>query len=169
MSRCEDRGFLNIRNRKLEKCDGDDCPLTFKRFSHSSEYLLLCSAEEVWCEGNDDNFHFRLNYSFQRRTTSCLIFLADIKYHIIVNFAQTIPDLLSLALNGGGRIFLAPHPLPFFPPCLLSCLVSYRNTWETLSALLLKTSKLKNHGFDQLVSQRNWHHLLDEKHGLGGA
>ncbi len=61
----------------------------------------------------------------------------------------------SLALNGGGRIFLAPHPLPFFPPCLLSCLVSYRNTWETLSALLLKTSKLKNHGFDQLVSQRD--------------
>ncbi len=31
--------------------------------------------------------------------------------------------LLSLALNGGGRIFLAPHSLPFFPPCLLSCLV----------------------------------------------
>ncbi len=53
--------------------------------------------------------------------------------------------------------------------CPSSCLVLYRNTWETLSALLLKTSKLKNHGFDQLVSQRNWHHLLDEKHGLGGA
>ncbi len=85
--------------------------------------------------------------------------------------AQVRPHhtFFSLALNGGGRIFLAPHPLPFFPPCLLSCLVSYRNTWETLSALLLKTSKLKNHGFDQLVSQRNWHHLLDEKHGLGGA
>ncbi len=27
--------------------------------------------------------------------------------------------------------------------------------WETLSALL---SKLENYGFDQLVSQRNWHH-----------
>ncbi len=63
--------------------------------------------------------------------------------------------------------FHAPCPLLFFPPAC--SLVSYCNTWETLSALLLKTSKLKNHGFDQLVSQRNWHHLLDEKHRFGGA
>ncbi len=58
-----------------------------------------------------------------------------------------------------GRIFHSPS-LPLFP-YLLSCLVIY---WETLSALL---SKLKNYGFDQLVSQRNWHHLLDEKLGFG--
>ncbi len=44
------------------------------------------------------------------------------------NLAHRLIHRLSLALNGGGRIFLAPHPLPFFPPCLLSCLVSYRNT-----------------------------------------
>ncbi len=69
-----------------------------------------------------------------------------------------------MALNGGGRIF-TPRPCPYFP-CLLSCLLS-RNTWETLSALLSKTGK--NHGFDQLVSQRNWHHLLDEKLGFGGT
>ncbi len=55
----------------------------------------------------------------------------------------SLPFIFSLALNGGGRIFLAPHPLPFFPPCLLSCLVSYRNTWETLSALLLKPQNWK--------------------------
>ncbi len=73
-----------------------------------------------------------------------------------------------MALNGGGRIFSRSPSSPFFPYCLLSCLVSC-NTWETLSALLLKTSKLKNHGFDQLVSQRNWHHLLDEKHRFGGT
>ncbi len=38
--------------------------------------------------------------------------------------------------------------------------------WETLSARL---SKLKDYGFDQLVSQRNWHHLLDEKPGFWGT
>ncbi len=67
----------------------------------------------------------------------------------------------SLALNGGGRIHSPSLPL-FFPACSLSRLIY----WETLSALL---SKLENYGFDQLVSQRNWHHLLDEKLGFGGT
>ncbi len=48
----------------------------------------------------------------------------------------------------------------------LLALLSRRIYWETLSALL---SKLSDYGFDQLVSQRNWHHLLDEKLGFGGT
>ncbi len=64
-----------------------------------------------------------------------------------------------LALNGGGRIFFSPRPLPYFPLlALLSCHVS---SIERLS--LHCSSNWKNYGFDQLVSQRNWHHLLDEK------
>ncbi len=64
----------------------------------------------------------------------------------------------SLALNGGGRIFFLPVLSLIFPAC--SLVLSRLIYWETLSALLFK---LKNYGFDQLVSQRNWHHLLDEK------
>ncbi len=63
---------------------------------------------------------------------------------------------------GGGRIFHSPSSPLFSLLALLSRLIY----WETLSALL---SKLKNYGFDQLVSQRNWHHLLDEKLGFGGT
>ncbi len=63
--------------------------------------------------------------------------------------------------------FSLPVLALIFPACsLVSSRLVYSNTWETLSALL---SKLKNHGFDQLVSQRNWHHLLDEKLGFGGT
>ncbi len=62
----------------------------------------------------------------------------------------------SLALNGGGRIFHSPSSPLFSLLAFLSRLIY----WETLSARL---SKLKDYGFDQLVSQRNWHHLLDEK------
>ncbi len=62
----------------------------------------------------------------------------------------------SFALNGGGRIFHSPSSPLFSLLALLYCLIY----WETLSALL---SKLKDYGFDQLVSKRNWHHLLDEK------
>ncbi len=69
----------------------------------------------------------------------------------------------SLALNGGGRIFFTPCPRPYFP-CLLACLVS---SIERLS--LHCSPNWKNYGFDQLVSQRNWHHLLDEKLGFGGT
>ncbi len=74
----------------------------------------------------------------------------------------------SLALNGGGRIFHAPRPLPFFS--LAACsLVSYCVLLERLS--LHCSSKLQNwkYGFDQLVSQCNWHHLLEEKLRFGGT
>ncbi len=70
----------------------------------------------------------------------------------------------SLALNGGGRIFFLPVLSLIFPAC--SLVLSRLIYWETLSALLFK---LKNYGFDQLVSQRNWHHLLDEKPGFWGT
>ncbi len=68
----------------------------------------------------------------------------------------------SLALNGGGRIFHSPSSPLFSLLAFLSRLIY----WETLSARL---SKLKDYGFDQLVSQCNWHHLLDEKLGFGGT
>ncbi len=68
----------------------------------------------------------------------------------------------SLALNGGGRIFHSPSS-PLFSLLALLYRLIY---WETLSALL---SKLKDYGFDQLVSQRNSHHLLDEKLGFWGT
>ncbi len=70
--------------------------------------------------------------------------------------------VLSLALNGGGRIFHSPSSPLFSMLALLYCLIY----WETLSARL---SKLKDYGFDQLVSQRNWHHLLDKKPGFWGT
>ncbi len=60
--------------------------------------------------------------------------------------------------------FSLPVLALIFPACsLVSSRLIY---WETISALL---SKLKNYGFDQLVSQRNWHHLLDEKLGFVGT
>ncbi len=53
------------------------------------------------------------------------------------------------------------------PACSL---VSYRVILERLSLhCSSKPQNWKNHGFDQLVSQRNWHHLLDEKLGFWGT
>ncbi len=60
--------------------------------------------------------------------------------------------------------FFLPVLSLIFPAC--SLVLSRLIYWETLSALLFK---LKNYGFDQLVSQRNWHHLLDEKLGFWGT
>ncbi len=74
------------------------------------------------------------------------------------NISKYFKSASSLALNGGGRIFFLPVLSLIFPAC--SLVLSRLIYWETLSALLFK---LKNDGFDQLVSQRNWHHLLDEK------
>jgi len=80
-----------------------------------------------------------------------------------MNVLQLIMSLFaSLTLNGGGRIFHSLSSPLFSLLALLYCLIY----WETLSALL---SKLKDYGFDQLVSQRNWHHLLDEKLGFWGT
>ncbi len=68
-----------------------------------------------------------------------------------------------LALNGGSRFSSLPRPSLIFPACLSLSRFIY---WETLSAWL---SKLEDYGFDQLVSQRNWHHLLNEKPGFWGT
>ncbi len=56
-------------------------------------------------------------------------------------FSSAVVPLLWLSTEAVA-FFHAPRPLPFFPPAcsLVSCLVSCNN-WETLSALLLKTSK----------------------------
>ncbi len=75
-----------------------------------------------------------------------------------------LSPLSSLALNGGGRIFFSPSSPLFSLLALLSCLVS---SIERLS--LHCSPNWKNYGFDQLVSQRNWHHLLDEKLGFWGT
>ncbi len=83
---------------------------------------------------------------------------------ITLNSLTTAIHLVTVILlwhSMGAVAFFTPRPRPYFP-CLLSCLIY----WETLSALL---SKLKDYGFDQLVSQRNWHHLLDEKPGFWGT
>ncbi len=73
--------------------------------------------------------------------------------------------LLGWHLNGGSRFFSLSRP-PFFPPCLLLLSRLISSIEETLSARL---SKLENYGFDQLVSQRNWYHLLKEKSGFWGT
>ncbi len=86
--------------------------------------------------------------------------LDPIPSHLLQAISPTL--FLSLALNGGGRIFHSPSSPLFSLLALLYCLIY----WETLSALL---SKLKDYGFDQLVSQRNWHHLLNEKLGFWGT
>ncbi len=59
--------------------------------------------------------------------------------------------------------FFTPRPSLIFPACLFLSRLIY---WETLSARL---SKLEDYGFDQLVSQCNWHHLLNEKSGFWGT
>ncbi len=57
-------------------------------------------------------------------------------------------------------------PYPFFSSLLASAVSSHLSIEETPSARL---SKLENYGFDQLVSQRDWHHLLNEKSGFWGT
>ncbi len=69
-----------------------------------------------------------------------------------------------LAVNRGSRLDFTPRPTLFFLPAGFCCLVSSME--ETPSARL---SKLENYGFDQLVSQRDWHHLLNEKSGFWGT
>ncbi len=53
----------------------------------------------------------------------------------------------------------------FFLSACFCCLVSL-SIEKTPSARL---SKLENYGFDQLVSQRDWYHLLNEKSGFWGT
>ncbi len=73
-------------------------------------------------------------------------------------------SLSRLAVNRGSRLDFTPRPTLFFLPAGFCCLVS--SIEETPSARL---SKLENYGFDQLVSQRDWHHLLNEKSGFWGT
>ncbi len=58
-----------------------------------------------------------------------------------------------------NQLGFTPCPPLFSLLALQYCLIY----WETLSALLFK---LRNYGFDQLVSQRYWHHLFDKKLGF---
>ncbi len=67
-----------------------------------------------------------------------------------------------MAVNRGSRLDFTPRPTLFFLPAGFCCLVS--SIEETPSGTALQ---LENYGFDQLVSQRDWHHLLNEKSGSG--
>ncbi len=62
--------------------------------------------------------------------------------------------------------YISLPALPFFSSLLASAVSSHPSIEETLSARL---SKLENYGFDQLVSQRDWYHLLNEKSGFWGT
>ncbi len=62
--------------------------------------------------------------------------------------------------------FFTPRP-PFFS--LLASFVSSHLLLFTLFTLSARLSKLEDYGFDQLVSQCNWHHLLNEKSGFWGT
>ncbi len=93
------------------------------------------------------------------RTSTCWPLRSARKFFIARNTANLSS---SLALNGGGHIF----SLPVLPLFSLFAFLSHLIYWETISARL---SELKDYGFDQLVSQRNWHHLLVEKPGCWGT
>ncbi len=78
---------------------------------------------------------------------------------------ESMVALVSLLFSFGSTeavAFFTPRPSLFSLLALQYCLIY----WETLSALLFK---LRNYGFDQLVSQGYWHHLLDEKSGFWGT
>ncbi len=68
--------------------------------------------------------------------------------------ATRLLNKLLVWLSTEAVAFLTPRPSLFSLLALQYCLIY----WETLSALLFK---LRNYGFDQLVSQRYWHHLFD--------
>ncbi len=69
-----------------------------------------------------------------------------------------------MALNRGSRLYFTPRPTLFFPPCLL--LLSRLIYWRDSFCTALQTRKL---WIDQLVSQRDWYHLLNEKSGFWGT
>ncbi len=62
--------------------------------------------------------------------------------------------------------YISLPALPFFSSLLASSVSSHPSIEETFSARL---SKLENYWFDQLVSQRDWYHLLNEKSGFWGT
>ena len=74
-----------------------------------------------------------------------------------------LPFILLLWLSAKAVAFSLPL-LPLTFPAWLLCLVL-----SILVRLSPHRSTNWNYGFDQLVSQRNWHHLLDEKLGFGGT
>ena len=72
-------------------------------------------------------------------------------------------NILSKLLTEAVTFFLSPSPLLPASLSSLSCPVH-----SILKRLSLHCSPTKSHGIDQLVSQRNWHHLLNEKTRGGG-
>ncbi len=75
------------------------------------------------------------------------------------------PPLSAKEDHVGVIAFFSSPSSPLFS--LLALLSCYVSSIERLS--LHCSSNWKNYGFDKLVSQRNWHHLLDEKLGFWGT
>ncbi len=98
--------------------------------------------------------------------TSLDIWLSCLQYKNVRRSRFKCFFLFRLALNRGSRLVFTPRPTLFFPSLLASAVSSHLSIEETPSARL---SKLENYGFDQLVSQRDWYHLLNEKSGFWGT
>ncbi len=79
---------------------------------------------------------------------------------------QIVQQFSRLALNRGSRFRFHSPPYPFFFLSACFCCLVSLSIEKTPSARL---SKLENYGFDQLVSQRDWYHLLNEKSGFWGT
>ncbi len=96
---------------------------------------------EKWEEESEKNLFTQLRSSF-RCIDSYIVFSLD-SHRSNQVLRQSGNLFFSLALNGGGHIFFRSPSSPLFslPACSL---VSSRNTWETLSALLSKTGKKKS-------------------------
>ncbi len=85
--------------------------------------------------------------------------------HPLIRFllrSQVDEKRFSFGTQRRQSLWFHSPPYPFFPPCLLLLSRLTSSIEETLSARL---SKLENYGFDQLVFQRDWYHLLNEKSG----
>ncbi len=108
--------------------------------------MMLCTVDDEICKA----------FAIWRWGT---LFL---KYSTI--FLRTLLLLLWHSTEAVAFFFFSPSSPLFFPACSLVCLVS---SIERLS--LHCSPNWKKYGFDQLVSQRNWHHLLDEKLGFWGT
>ncbi len=92
------------------------------------------------------------------------IYVYKVQFICLMTLSIEFNECDRLAVNRGSRLDFTPRPTLFFLPAGFCCLVS--SIEETPSARL---SKLENYGFDQLVSQRDWHHLLNEKSGFWGT
>ncbi len=113
--------------------------------------LFLNSSQDVWLDAN--LFLSSTDCSFEPRAW----FLLWYKWSTVIFLVWHSTEVVA---------YISLPALPFFSSLLASAVSSHPSIEETLSARL---SKLENYGFDQLVSQRDWYHLLNEKSGFWGT